>query len=574
MRRKFAVAGLTVAIGATALGGCSEIPTSGPVERGEEVRAAVDEPAVRMLPRDPVAGQTPRDVVAGFLEASASFENDHEVARRFLTPEAAAEWDASAGVTVVDDSPSYRLQLVPGGVRLRAQQVARISADGALTPRGEVDIERSFKLDKIGDTWRITDLAPGLILDRIEVSLTYRAFEINFMNPEGTLLVPDPVYLPFDLAGSATGLVQSLLGGPTRWLRPAVTTMIPSDTSLVVDAVPIDNGVARVDLSSEFFDTDVTEREQAAAQITTTLLGLSSTVTGVAITVEGEPLQLPTAPPVMSRDTWEGYDPDALTPALGGIFTRSGTVRRLTAEGSTPVEGPLGAGQRAVVEPSQSWDGGTITALNERRTHLLVTNPFLSARVEEQLSGRRMLPASIDSVGRVWAVDVGGRKLRVRALAENSGWESVAVHRYPGRLSAFRVSADGTRVAIVVERGTARDTHGVLLVGRVVRRADGLQVQAFRRIERTLADVRDVSWADASSLVVQGATAGSVLEPTVVNIDRTVAPVSGAPAVDVTSVSAAPGLPVLIDTPDAGIWTESGALWIALAAGRDPSYPG
>ncbi len=35
--------------------------------------------------------------------------------------------------------------------------------------------------------------------------------------------------------------------------------------------------------------------------------------------------------------------------------------------------------------------------------------------------------------------------------------------------------------------------------------SEGLEVQAFRRIERTLADVRDVAWADASSLVVLGA---------------------------------------------------------------------
>ena len=121
------------------LAGCSQIPTSGPIERGDEVRAVVDEPAVRVLPRDPVAGQTQREVVAGFLEASASFENDHEVARRFLTPEAAAEWNANAGVTVIDDSPDYRLQRVPGGVQLEAQQVARISADGALAPTGEVE---------------------------------------------------------------------------------------------------------------------------------------------------------------------------------------------------------------------------------------------------------------------------------------------------------------------------------------------------------------------------------------------------------------------------------------------------
>ncbi len=333
------------------------------------------------------------------------------------------EWNANAGVTVIDDSPDYQLQRVPGGVQLEAQQVARISADGALAPTGEVAIQRSFALDRVGDDWRITDLPQGLILDRIEVSLTYRAFDIYFMNPEGSLLVPDPVYLPLDQAGSTTSLVKSLLDGPTRWLSPAVETMIPAGTQLVVDSVPNDNGVARVDLSAEFFDADVTEREQAAAQITTTLLGLSSTVTGVAITVEGTPLQLPTAPTVMTGETWEVYNSDALSPALGGIFVRSGQVRRITDDGSTAVAGPLGTEQFDVVDPSQSWDGGTITALDSDRRTLLVTNPFLSARVQERLSGRQLLPASIDEAGRIWAVDVGGPRLRVRVLPGEGSWE-------------------------------------------------------------------------------------------------------------------------------------------------------
>ncbi|MCZ3389965.1 MAG: LpqB family beta-propeller domain-containing protein [Actinomycetia bacterium] len=554
--------------------GCSEIPTSGPIERGDEVRAAVDEPAVRVLPRDPVIGQTQEEVVAGFLEASASFENDHEVARRFLSPDAAQEWNASSGVTVIDDSPDFRLQRMRGGVQLQADQVAKISADGALTPRGDVEIQRLFQLERVGDEWRITDLPQGLILDRIEVSLTYRAFNIYFMNPQGSLLVPDPVYLPLDPAGSATSLMQSLLNGPTRWLRPAVESMIPAGTSLVVDAVPNDNGVARVDLSAEFFDADVTAREQAAAQITETLLGLTSTVTGVAITVEGSPLQLPAAPSVMTRETWEVYDSGALSPALGALIVRSGVVRRITDSGSAPVEGALGAGQREVVAPSHSWDGGTITALNPSRTAMLVTHPFLSAGVKEQLSGRSFLPASIDDVGRVWAVDAGGSIPKVRVLGEEGSWQSASLRGFRGSLMAFRVSADGTRVAVVVEQGQRRDRRGELLVGRVVQRAEGLQVQGFRRIERTLVDVQDVSWADASSLVVLGAQAGSVLEPTVVSLNRTVTPISGSPAVDVTQVTAGPSLPVLAGTSADGIWAESGSVWVAQVAGRDPAYPG
>jgi hypothetical protein len=569
--------GLTavIAMAAVALVGCSEIPTSGPVVRGDEVRAVADEPAVRVLPRDPVVGQSPEEVVSGFLEASASFDNDHEVARRFLSPGAAESWDAEAGVTVIDDNPDYRLERVRGGVRLVARQVARIGADGAFRPRGEVEIESLFELDRVGDSWRITDLPSGLILDRIETSLAFRSYELYFMNPQQTLLVPDPVYLPLDQAGSATSLVQSLLAGPTRWLSPAVQTMIPVGTRLVVDSVPVDNGVARVDLSADFLEADVGQREQAAAQITTTLLGLSSTVTGVAVSVEGSPLQLPAAPAVMTRETWESYDSDRITPALGGLFVRGGVVRRLTDDGSEPVPGPLGAGDITVAEPSQSWDGGTVTALANGGRTLLVSRPFVSAALQERLRGQQLLPASLDAADRIWAVDVGSDKPRVRLLDEASGrWEQVLVRGLRGRLAAFRVSVDGTRVAVVTKPAKGSGEQGELLFGRVVRRTNGLRIEAFRRVERTLVEVRDVSWLDASSLIVLGGTVGSVLEPTLVNVNRSVTPLAGSPAVGVRSVSAAVAVPLLAGTPRDGIWVESAAAWVFLVRGRDPAYPG
>ncbi len=571
MSRRLLVA---LVIGSLALAACSEIPTSGPVVRGDEVRAALDEPAVRVLPRDPVVGQSPEEVVAGFLDASASFENDHEVARRFLSPGAAEGWNAEAGVTVIDDNPAYRLRRVRGGVQLIAQQVARIGADGAYLPRGELAIERTFELDRVGDSWRITDLPQGLILDRIETSLAFRAFEIFFMNPQQTLLVPDPVYLPLDQTGSATSIVKSLLDGPTRWLSPAVESLVPAGTTLVVDSVPVDNGVARVDLSAEFLDSDVGEREQAAAQITMTLLGLTSTVTGVAISVEGSPLQLPDAPTVMTRDTWETYDSDALAPALGGLFVRGGVVRRLTDDGSVPVQGLLGTGQLSVDEPSQSWDGGTVTALDDNKRTLLVTRPFVSARLRTRVTGDRLLPASIDAQDRIWAVDVGRPTPRIRVLDNEGAWKPVSVRGLRGRLATFRVSVDGTRVAVVTEPPRGSRRGGELLFGRVVNRADGLQVEAFRRVERTLVEVRDASWVDASSLVVIGGTVGSVLEPTLVNVNRSVTSLSGAPAVGIRSVTAAPGLPLLADTPSDGVWAESGTAWVFLVAGRDPAYPG
>ena len=562
---------LLVVILATVTAGCAELPTSGPVERGDQVRAAADDPIIRVLPRAPESGASPEEVVNGFLSASASFENDHAVARLYLTPAASTRWDPNAGVTVVDDIPGYELRREARRVLMSARQVGTIGIDGALTPEAGIPIQRSFELQRVDGEWRIAHLAQGLLLNRFDVERAYRAFNTFFFNPDHSFLVPDPVYIPLEQAGSTTSLMRALLDGPTRWLRPAVESTIPVGTSLVVSSVPVENGVAQVDLSTEFLDAGVAERELAAAQVTMTMLQVPE-VTGVTISVEGSPLQLPTAPAVMDADTWATYDPDALVPALGALFVRAGTVRSWDEDGDpAPVEGALGSGAREVRSPSQSWDGSVVTGLRPDARTLWLTTPFVSADVARQLSGRRLLPASVDGQGDVWVVDVGAGKPQVSRSVDAGPWRPVAFPRVAGRLSGFRVSVDGTRVAVVVSN---RRGQGQLLIGRIVRSGRGIQVEALRPVELTLVDVGALSWAGADRLVVVGGTSGSALEPTTVFVNGTVEPVTGISLASVREITGAPNQPILAATADNEIaeYVETG--WRTIGRGRDPAYPG
>lgn len=562
---------------ALAVSGCAEIPTSGPVERGDQVQGTEDEPPVRVLPRGPVSGQSPTAVVRGFLDASASFEDDHAVARRFLTPQASDLWNPDARVTILDDYPRPTLVQEQRNVVLSAHQTASISGDGAFLPRGGTALDQKFPMKKVGEEWRIAKAPRGLILDRIEASLAYRSFDLYFVNASRTFLVPDPVYLPVEPAGSATSLVKALLQGPTRWLRPAAESLIPAGTHLVVDSVPVENGVAQVDLSAEFLDAEPEVLPLAAAQITTTLLELSSSVSGVAITVEGSPLR-PEEPAVFTADTWEQYETGALSSALGLLFVRSGSVQQLDPESlttgatrSSPLSGALGSGRRDVRDPSQSWDGQTVTALNSSRTKLFITHPGVERGVDSTVVGRRLLPASIDADGRLWLMDVGRDQPRLRYL-EGGHWSTARLKAPRGTVTSMRVSPDGTRMALVIQRGGSTGA-GVLVVGRVVGGLKTLRVEAFRRVERTVSDVTDASWADATTLAVV-ATTGPAPEPMLVNIDRTVTPLSTDVLVSVNNLVGAPGLPLVADTPRDGLWQSEGADWQTLVRGREPAYPG
>jgi hypothetical protein len=115
---------------------------------------------------------------------------------------------------------------------------------------------------------------------------------------------------------------------------------------------------------------------------------------------------------------------------------------------------------------------------------------------------------------------------------------------------------------------------GRLLVGRVVQGADHLRVEAFSQIDLTLTRVRNASWVDSTTLAILGTSTGSAVEPLLVNINRTVTPLSNDVPVNVSSVVGAPNLPLMADTPHDGIWESSGSGWRFVVKGDDAAYPG
>ena len=107
------------------LTGCASIPTSGPVEQRGEVRTERDDPFVRVLAKGPADGMTQTQIVEGFLRASASFDDDHAVARLFLAPEAVSAWDPTQGAVVYADDADRAIVDADGNVlELQAHEVA------------------------------------------------------------------------------------------------------------------------------------------------------------------------------------------------------------------------------------------------------------------------------------------------------------------------------------------------------------------------------------------------------------------------------------------------------------------
>ena len=96
-----ALVGLVVA---AVLAGCATVPTAGPIEQGPVVDSVESTQFIRVIAAPPSQGASPAEIVRGFLEASASLEQDHAIARRYLTERASEQWDPGARTAVYEES--------------------------------------------------------------------------------------------------------------------------------------------------------------------------------------------------------------------------------------------------------------------------------------------------------------------------------------------------------------------------------------------------------------------------------------------------------------------------------------
>ncbi|HUW15644.1 MAG TPA: LpqB family beta-propeller domain-containing protein [Actinomycetes bacterium] len=564
------VAAVVAALCVTATA-CAEIPTSGPIEEGVAVQAAVEEPFIRVLPRPPQAGLGPDEIVASFLAASASFEDDHAVARLYLAPEAAATWDAGAGVTVYGADAGVDFVADGSTVIVRTQAEATIDAAGLLQPRRVLPVRRRFELTQVAGEWRISRLAPGLLLSRSDVDRSFRSFDLFFLTPEGDRLVPDPVFIPIARPGAATSLARALLDGATPWLAPAVRTAFPPDTTTVVDAVPVENGVAVVDLTAEALGATDADRERMAAQLVWTLDQLSE-VTAVRITVEGLPLQLPAAPLDQTTATWAAYDPNVTPTGEAGYLVVDGAMNEYAALTPEPVPGVLGSGSVTVADPTATLAGDVFAAVTGDRRQVVVQGRFAPEDVATVASGSDFAGPSFDQYGRLWLADrVGsGTVLHVREEGGRTRRVSAPELRR-STVVALRVASDGTRAAVIV---TQPDGSGALFLARVVRVDDrSLKIEGLRRLGRQFVDVADVAWAESDGLAVLGQVSGSVMQPFLVSVDGDLVQAGGT-LQGIVGLAAAPERPLLAATEDGRVWQDTPLGWRLVSRGRDPGYPG
>lgn len=552
----------------------AQVPTSGPIEQGAQIAGTSEDQFIRVIARPPREGMTPSQIVQGFLEASASFDGDHAVARQYLTTQASTGWNTARGVAVYEGIPT--LSEFENGVSMVAPQSGAISEIGSysvLTPGSE--LRTNFGLDRVDGEWRIDRVPEGLLLSLADVDRAFRSYSLYFFNSSFTTLVPDPRMIPVIGSGLASTLVRRLIEGPSQWLEPAVRTGFPDGAGLAIDAVLIESGVARVQLDASVQLSDDRTRQALSQQLVWTLRQLPE-VQSVEVTAGGQPLSVPGAPSPQPRDSWSAVDPSGLPVGASGYAITSSAVVRIDPSGIVAAPGEAGLGtangdEGVLVDIAVDRLSQEIAGFDSEGT--LWRGPLRFAATLAQIGSFPGATAlQFDPSGALWLVDPEQGLL---VIPESGAPISVTVQGLTrnSTVQQFVPSRDGTRAAVIVRRGP----RTTLYLARIIRPSQtnvvGIVVDAPIRVEAKLAEVVDASWSSAESLAVLGSESAGSLQVYEVDLARGQVLAQGAPEAPV-AIAAAPGLPTLTSAADGILYEGSSGAWSQVLNATSPAYPG
>lgn len=551
----------------------AQVPTDGPIEQGQLVSNTSANQFIRVIARPPRDGMSPTEIVQGFLESSGSFDNNHAVARSYLTPEAAGEWDPSSNVIVYDGVPT----LVEAGsaVLFSTTLNGRISNIGRYTVEDPgTQLQQSFFLAQRDGQWRINLAPAGLLLSNFDVNRAYRSFPLYFFNPSFQTLVPDARLIPVIGPALGTTLIQRLIDGPNQWLRPVVRTGFPAGVQLAVDAVPIENGIARVNLNASVALANDAARVALSQQIVWTLRQLPE-VQFVEISVNGTPLSVPGTTSPQSRDAWPEVNPNGLPGDAVGYASTSIGVVRLTSTGNISVPGEFGTFADSFVKFAISNNGKRAIA-STSDGELLWGNLSIGSTFEsitpmaDDLA--RVQSMAFDGDTTVWIVS--DRGVAQTLLPTGDTYEIQILGLEQGDfVQSVTPSRDGTRAAIIV----STETGSELLLAQVDRPSPAnvtrIQLMKPMRIESKLSAVTALAWSSANTIAVIATETAGTLQIYEIDLGRGEVQAQGSPA-DPVSIAAAPGLPTLVTSADGSIYENSSQSWIVRIPGSAAAYPG
>ncbi len=591
MRRKLFAAVLVVLL---LLTGCATVPTKGTIRSGSREGLAPDFGGVGVEAKPPRDNTQPLPLVNGFLEAMSD-SRAFDVARQYLTPEAAAAWKPESQTVVYQQKPDSVAVISANQVQLKARHIATIDERGSWTPaKVDTDVSFVFKLVKVDGQYRVASAPPGVYLGSNQLDPKLAPRNLYFFTLGRDMLVPDPVYLPVNLSAgqTATQLVQELLRGPTSRLGNGVVSLAPPGTEVQV-SVPVEFGVATVALNDAVGPLQDSERRLLAAQIVWTLNQINLRV---KITVGGAPL-LPDDPEVLPISNFAQWDPSVPNGEMTELYgLRSGKVQRIEGlDGSSDIAArPLRASMLSDYT-AESFavnlraDTGAIVTKEDDGDRVVVTSWLDSTDKSDpvgkvQTQGRVLRP-SYDKHDNLWILDrADDAKPRLRVVDRNGKPAEVGTSFRGDFPQVLRMAPDGVRALMVMKSKTTGKNY--VQTGTIQTSSGGrLVLGQLRDLQVALDRITDAAW-NKQGLMVAGTSNEVSNAPWLVNTDGSrLQLLPGAPAESnfatqyLASNLNKDTLPVIRDVQGHLHWQTRDLTWSNMgedpaAPPIDPSYPG
>ncbi|HYF71963.1 MAG TPA: GerMN domain-containing protein, partial [Nocardioides sp.] len=295
------------AIVLTALvGGCVQVPDRGPVVETRSEGDVSSDTGFFFDPRPPEEGAAPAEIVRQFLIAMQAVPVSTKVAREFLTKDAAASWNPQQETitypvppTPTDSGQEVSIQL-PEANHLDSRRAWR----GAL-PRAQRTI--TFPMSLEDGEWRIAGLPNAMIVPQDWFQQYFRQVSLYYFDPTGSILIPEPVFVPRGDQLPST-LTQALLMGPSPGLSRVIQSFIPPGLEVSVGVTVSDDGVADILLSGDGGQPSADTIEMMLAQLAWTLRQ-DPAVKSIQLSFNGDPVPLPGGVSSYRVDGGAQFDP-------------------------------------------------------------------------------------------------------------------------------------------------------------------------------------------------------------------------------------------------------------------------
>ncbi len=502
MRRRRGWAGLAVIMVAVALGGCVNLPTSGPADgsvgtihgANAASNADVSQGGIVVSPVPPGSQWDPQEIVSGFLAASGA---KRSVARQYLTSGYSGAWKPSAAAMVIDTNATVTggptSSHVTGGPQ--TSQVTVSSDDlETLTPTGKDEAFRlqtatgsgpylfHFGLSEVAGKWRINRISARggalnktILISNADFLRDYQPRNLYFpANPGASTLVPYPVYIP-DRSGNkgVTKLVEALTTRPpsSNWLYRAASTGFPPGTKVL--KVQVHGNEALITLGGAAAKADSQALRQMEAQLVTTLT-YSPYSPDTSNTGIGEvQLQIKNSTSQLLPNSFRSWLPPAVTGDLYYQSARPSGVpqfykvkasavsesQRTVDAGRSPVVLPAGFGSGpldAIAVSPQSGFPSTFAGCRGKQVYVV---PLLGRTPLVQTLTSKCSSLSWDDQGRLWVAAGTDVFVLTESPTSSSGSglqvtpvtiPATQVSSSSVTFTSLKVAPDGVRVAMIV----------------------------------------------------------------------------------------------------------------------------